>query len=101
MNWVRDSRREPRESMGLEYANHVVGHVLGLHHEHQRPDAPQKLKFDCRALFQYAQAESLVATMDAGDELAFTRDLSLDEKMDLVLVLSPSRCSETVLLTDP
>lgn len=99
MNWVRDSRREPQDSRRLEYANHVVGHVLGLTHEHQRPDAPQKLKFDCRALSQYAQAESLVASMDAGDERAFTRDLSLDEKMDLVLVLSPYRCPETVLLT--
>lgn len=75
----------------LEYANHVVGHVLRLTHERQRPDAPQKVKFDWRALFQYAQAESLVASLDSGNEPAFTRDLFLDEKMDLVLVPSPYR----------
>ena len=82
-------------------ANWVTGHNIGFGHEHERPHAGNYVLFDCRAPSQYARAESLVATMDAGDELAFTRDLSLDEKMDLVLVLSPSRCSQTVLLTDP
>lgn len=99
MNWVRDSRLKSQDIRRLEYANYVVGHVLGLTHEHQRPHATQKLKFDCRALFQYAQAESLVASLDAGDEPAFARDLFPDEKMDLVSVLSPYRCPETVLLT--
>jgi hypothetical protein len=33
---------------GLHSAIHELGHVLGLNHEHQRPDRPQHVRFLCQ-----------------------------------------------------
>jgi len=79
--------------------DHIVGHVLGLMHEHQRPDALQHVKFDCRALSRYTKVESLVASINTSGEPAFTPDLSLEQRMNLVLVLSsPYGCLRTLVL---
>lgn len=78
--------------------NRVIGHIIGLTHEYQRPDARKMLRFDCRALYHYPQAETRVASIDPSNEPAF-KNLSLEERMNLVLVLSSlCACLRTLLL---
>lgn len=75
-------------------ANFVPGHVIGLLHEHQRPDAADSVKFDCHALSGYKKAKKLVKSIQAVDEPAFTATMSTKAKMNLVLVhltLFPTR----------
>ena len=103
MSWVRDTagkpRRWAREMRNQSTTNRVIGHVLGLVHEHQRPDTLEHRKFDCRALSQYAKAESLVGSINTSGEPAFTPDLSHEEMMNLVLVLSsPYGCLRAFVL---
>jgi hypothetical protein len=63
--------------------NSFVGHVVGFGHEHQRPDARQKLKFDCLALAGYDKAKKKVEAVGTDDPM-FTPSMSIKEKMDLV-----------------
>ncbi|KAI9724369.1 MAG: hypothetical protein M1812_000437 [Candelaria pacifica] len=37
---------------------HELGHAIGLHHEHQRPDAAQHVKFECKNLEDYEDKKS-------------------------------------------
>lgn len=65
-------------------ANCVTGHSIGLGHEHERPDAGDYVKFNCRALKLYDEAKALVECLQNADEPAFTATMSIDEKMGLV-----------------
>ena len=44
--------------------------------------------FNCRALKHYEDAKALVECTDTINEPAFTAEMSIDEKMSLVLVLT-------------
>ncbi|KAF2429096.1 hypothetical protein EJ08DRAFT_698676 [Tothia fuscella] len=46
---------------------HELGHIMGLVHEHQRPDALSHIRFDCQALLGYAAAkqEAIAGRMDS------------------------------------
>jgi hypothetical protein len=57
--------------------------VVGLGHEHQRPDAREKVKFDCLALGGYEEAKKKVEEIGT-DEPMFTPTMSVKERMDLV-----------------
>jgi hypothetical protein len=81
-------------------ANCLLGHVIGLQHEQQRPDARESLKFDCRALQGYEEAKTLVQSVKPTDEPAFTTSMSILEKMNLVLVyLLPSSTHDSPAYT--
>ena len=57
--------------------------MVGFGHEHQRPDARDKVKFDCLALGGYDEAKEKVEAIDT-DEPMFTPAMSVEERMDLV-----------------
>ena len=57
--------------------------MVGLGHEHQRPDAREKVKFDCLALGGYEEAKKKVEAVGT-DEPMFTPAMSVKERMDLV-----------------
>jgi hypothetical protein len=57
--------------------------VVGFGHEHQRPDARQKVNFDCLALGGYDEAKKKVIAVGTDDPI-FTLGMSIEEKMDLV-----------------
>lgn len=57
--------------------------MVGFGHEHQRPDARDKVKFDCLALGGYDEAKKKVEAIDT-DEPMFTPAMSVEERMDLV-----------------
>ena len=65
-------------------ADSFTGHVIGLDHEHQRPDAAKYLKADCTAVRGYAEAKLKVMSVKTGDEPAVTAKMSVEEKMNLV-----------------
>lgn len=65
------------------HANSVTGHVVGFGHEHQRPDARGKVKFDCLALGGYDEAKKKVEAIGT-DGPMFTPNMSIQERMDLV-----------------
>ena len=88
MSWVRDPRTFYQQCRIWQLDRVLIlatGHVIGLMHEHQRPDAPRYVRFDCTALHGYDVAERRVAAMQAG-EPAFTPGMSTHDKMALVLV---------------
>lgn len=64
------------------------GHVIGLLHEQQRPDASRFVKFDCRSLTYYKEAKTVVESVSIRDEPAFTAQMSTDEKIDLVFAFT-------------
>jgi len=66
-------------------ADSVVGHVVGLGHEHQRSDARDKVKFDCLALSGYEEAKKQVEEVGT-DEPMFTPNTSIKDRMELVQV---------------
>ena len=66
----------------------VTGHTVRLLHEHQRPDASKSVKFNCRALTFYDEAKRLVQSTPTRDEPEFTASMTIDDKMDLVFVLT-------------
>lgn len=76
MSWVSASMDSYGESLCLGSSLTVTGHVIGLLHEHQRPDAGSFVKFDCRALIPYDEARSLVQSTPTEDEPAFTTRMS-------------------------
>ncbi|KAF2427124.1 hypothetical protein EJ08DRAFT_681096 [Tothia fuscella] len=39
---------------------HELGHVMGLHHEHQRHDAAAHVKFNCPEVRGYAEAKKII-----------------------------------------
>lgn len=80
-------------------ANCFSGHVIGLHHEHQRPDASTSVKFDCRFLQGYEKARTLVESIQSKDEPAFAEGMSIVEKMHLVLVYSQFRYRPSFAMT--
>jgi hypothetical protein len=53
-------------------------------HEQERPDTRMWTKFDCGALNGFEEAKKLVASVEPVNEPAFTADMSVDSKMDLV-----------------
>lgn len=65
------------------HADYVTGHVVGFGHEHQRPDARLKVKFDCLALSGYDEAKKKVEAIGT-DEPMFTPHMSTQERMSLV-----------------
>jgi hypothetical protein len=64
--------------------NRLIGHVVGFMHEHERHDARQWTKFDCRALNRFEETKQRNTSIESSAEPAFTQDMSLDSKMDLV-----------------
>jgi hypothetical protein len=69
-----------------QFTNRVTGHTIGFGHAHERPDADDHVLFNCRALTHHEDAKALVECTDTIDEPAFTAEMSLGEKMSLVLV---------------
>ncbi|TLD06785.1 hypothetical protein E2P81_ATG10437 [Venturia nashicola] len=61
---------------------HELGHVIGLEHENQRPDAHNFIYFDCEALLDYSTTKDKISEVE--DEPKFTHDMSDDQKMHLV-----------------
>ena len=57
--------------------------MVGFGHEHQRPDAREKVKFDCLALGGCDKAKENVEAIGT-DEPMFTPNMSIKERMDLV-----------------
>lgn len=57
--------------------------MVGLGHEHQRPDARDNVKFDCLALNGYEEAKKKVEEVGT-DEPMFTPNTSIEERMELV-----------------
>lgn len=53
-------QRRARGSM----ADNVSGHVIGLKHEHQRPDRDMFIDYDCTQLHGYGSAEAEVKAVD-------------------------------------
>jgi len=53
-------------------------------HEHERHDARQWTRFDCRALNRFEETKQRIMSIESSAEPAFTQDMSLDSKMDLV-----------------
>ena len=76
------------ESLRLDSPLTDKGHVIGLLHEQQRPDASSFVKFDCRALMYYEEAKKVVESIPIGDEPAFTAHMSTDEKFDLMFAFT-------------
>ena len=57
--------------------------MVGFGHEHQRPDARDKVKFDCLALGGYDEAKKKVEAVGT-EEPMFTPNTSIKERMALV-----------------
>lgn len=62
----------------------MPGHVIGLLHEHQRPDARQSLRYDCSALVGYAEAERVVSTLVPAQQPEFRPFMPLEDNMRMV-----------------
>lgn len=66
-------------------ADSVTGHVIGLKHEHQRPDAGLHVKFDCRALDGWFAARVRVGAPGLiHAEPEFEYDMSATNRMNKV-----------------
>ena len=65
-------------------ADCVIGHIIGFLRERQRPDARQHVRFNCRALEDYALARTHIGSVQG--EPAFHPGMTLDERVDLVFV---------------
>ena len=59
----------------------LVGHVIGLAHEHQRPDAYTYIDFRCENLIGYEEAKAEVSADTTDPEFAFK---SADERIRMV-----------------
>ena len=55
-------------------------------HEQERPDTRKWTKFDCHALSGFEEAKKRVASVDPAIEPAFSADMSVDSRIDLVSV---------------
>lgn len=60
---------------------HELGHVFGLFHEHQRPDAADHLTFHCENLFGFATVK---ATIESKVNSKFPTGSNAEERMRLV-----------------
>lgn len=56
--------------------------MLGLVHEHQRPDASQYITFDCEALPSYEEAKQRISQLENHPKLPIT--MMPDERMQIV-----------------
>lgn len=69
-------------------------------HEHQRPNAGQGVRYDCRFLGGYEEAERRVMVLVPAQQPEFRPFMPLEEKMRMVLVeMTHSCCTATPLLT--
>jgi len=63
----------------LDMANKVLGHTLGLFHEHQRYDAPDSIDYHCSRLRGYDQAKKFYLDEDWGEEDEFDEFACTDQ----------------------
>lgn len=66
----------------------LAGHVIGLSHEHQRPDAASFVEFRCQNLPGYGRALKKVAKVKDG---TFPPGTSPVDRMSQVSVLSAAK----------
>lgn len=86
---------------------HELGHVFGLYHEHQRPDAAETVSFNCENLKDYAEAlkkhgEPAMKILCTNGQSARNEDFSASEFIPFVTskiyVVSPSFDKESIML---
>jgi hypothetical protein len=70
--------------MRMTHADSSAGHVIGLEHEHQRPDANQYLSYDLEAFLEYQEVKAKVESVKTEDEPIFTAGMSIEERLNLV-----------------
>jgi hypothetical protein len=70
--------------MRMTHADSSAGHVIGLEHEHQRPDVNQFLSYDMEAFPKYQEVKARVESIKTEDEPIFTAGMSIEERMKLV-----------------
>ncbi|KAM0718962.1 hypothetical protein Q7P37_006034 [Cladosporium fusiforme] len=78
------------KAQAIRAMTHELGHVIGLQHEHQRPDRNQHLIFNCKNLpgYKEAQAKALI------DEQAYFEDS--DDDQDRFRLM----CNDDVIASD-